>query len=227
MPKDDNDIGSGNSERLGVPASASEERRRYLQLEDFDALFELGRELEANDRREEAEACWHPIAEVHAGGALGMAWIALQSGDDEEELHWTTRAAELGSVGSMHSLGRMLSKAGNEAEAESWWLKAADQGNSDSMCSLAFFYKRSGRLDKHKLWLQRAGNARHPFAMFALGIRAENSEDLHAARDWLELSWESGYELAGRHLMRIAHKQGDSAYLQQLATKISASRPNE
>src|SRR5699024_7026946 len=66
----------------GVPASASEERRRYLQLEDFDALFELGRELEANDRREEAEACWHPIAEVHAGGALGMAWIALQSGDD-------------------------------------------------------------------------------------------------------------------------------------------------
>src|SRR5699024_1223197 len=116
---------------------------------------------------------------------------------------------------------------GIEAEAESWWLKAADHENSDSMCSLAFFYKRSGRLDKHKLWLQRAVNARQPFALLALGIRADDAEDVHAARDWLELSWASGYELAGRHLMRIAHKQGDSAYLQQLATKISASRPNE
>jgi len=95
------------------------------------------------------------------------------------------------------------------------------------MCSLTFLYKRSGQLDKHELWLQRAGHVRHPFAIFELDIRTENSGQLDAARNWLEQSWESGYELAGRHLMRIAHKQRDGAYVQQLAKMISTSDPNE
>lgn len=152
-----------------------------------------------------------------------MAWIAIQSGDDEQELYWTTRAAELGSVGSMHSVGRMLSNGGNTTDAEKWWLKAADQGNNDSMCSLAFMYKRSGRLDEYNYWIDKSAHALHPFAMFALGINNENSGNLNAARKWLARSWKAGYNLAARHLMRIAYAQGDAAYVQQISEALAKS----
>lgn len=152
-----------------------------------------------------------------------MAWIAIHSGDDEQELYWTTRAAELGSVGSMHSVGRMLSHGDKTVDAEKWWLKAADQGNSDSMCSLAFMYKRSDRLAEYRCWIDRAAHAQHPFAMFALGINNENSGYLGAARKWLQLSGKAGYNLAARHLMRIANAQGDTAYVQQISEALSKS----
>ena len=108
-------------------------------------------------------------------------------------------------------------------DAEKWWLKAADQGNSDSMCSLAFMYKRSDRLAEYRCWIDRAAHAQHPFAMFALGINNENSGYLGAARKWLQLSGKAGYNLAARHLMRIANAQGDTAYVQQISEALSKS----
>ncbi len=131
-----------------------------------------------------------------------------REGRRDEAITCWERAAELGNMFSMYSLGMAEYEDERIDEATTWWTQSAEAGNPSAAYFLSILAHRDDDEDTRLTWLERAIELGNSDAMYTRGVMYEHAGDLENARALLERGTSMGDVECRRALGIIAIKQG-------------------
>ena len=170
--------------RQGRLQEAERWYKRAIELDDFDALVNLGNDLAEQDgRAAEAEDYYRrAIARHDVKGYYNLAvLLSHEEGRAAEAEQLYIAAATAGHPKAAYNLGFLLLEQGRDAEAEQWYRSALDAGDFRVHVALGALLTQDDRADEAIPYLRAAADADIVEGMFdcwqVLGRRAETVEE--------------------------------------------------
>jgi TPR repeat protein len=140
--------------------NAEDSFRDAIDLDNVDAMANLGVLCEFQERVEEAATWYRKAAEAGSiAGARRLGRLLSKQGNVAEAKQWYSKAAEAGDVEAAFELGLFLNRMDDARSAEFWLRNAAEQGDIGAQVHLSDLLQEQGRREEAESFGQKALDA--------------------------------------------------------------------